>query len=118
MNFSKAHIALHWNTARNHPRSLERSRQRTRIDGIKIEVRELLFQPCGLRSSDIVQRNIELALESLFAIPVGLAVTHEDHGAFDNELVVFTQSNSGCLLPHIRSPLFKERLLQLETSKR
>jgi hypothetical protein len=88
MNFSQAHIALHRNIARYHPRSLERSLQRTRIDGIKIEVRELLFQDVGLRSSDIVQRNIELTLESFFAIPVGLAMTHEDQGAFGNELVM------------------------------
>src|SRR5262245_39397118 len=88
MDFSQAHIALHRNIASNQLRSLERALQRTRIDGIKIDVRELLFQHFGLRSSDIVQRNIELALESLFAIPVGLAVTHEDQGFFDNELVM------------------------------
>jgi hypothetical protein len=39
---------------------------------------QALAQPLGLRVPEVIERDVDLALETLLAVPVGLAMADED----------------------------------------
>src|SRR5215813_4040762 len=77
MDFRQARVSENKTAAGDDLRRFVCAAQWTRVGHIEANATQLLLQHFGLSTAGSIQRDIQLALKSLFAVPVGLPVPHQ-----------------------------------------